>query len=202
MFHGEVSWKVKVDYVTVGGFAVDNDSTWEIDNVLLDARAEHIEQCLKEVCKDAPPTEPWWDCNCSHLIASDLKRDCIVVKIVEPIFSRCSDWQFVPIDAPQRLCDAKGLEENPECPCRWRWYIQDQNVLITPPALYLYDLVRMHTTCNAMWFVPELAACASSAHAGELSGPISWMEDGAFMYAGYDFEKAQCAPVVAAGTWR
>lgn len=74
----------------------------------------------------------------------------------------CDGTQQVLLDeAPAASCEAKGLEPTPECPCRWRAAIQDQQVAVSTPDLYNVrdPIVRIVTRCMQPWSAPELVQC-------------------------------------------
>ena len=155
-FENVTHYPVNPNHITASGVKVDD--VFGVDLVVLDERVRKIEDCLVEVAETVKVMKPEWEC-ITLPEPKPFNRDCLVIKVVAPIYSSCSDWQFIDALAPQELCDEKGLTATPECPCRWRTAIQDNNVIITPPALYLWDLVRIYTSCNMIWDSP-FAVCA------------------------------------------
>jgi hypothetical protein len=89
----------------------------------------------------------------------ELNKECLIIKFIPAVKSSCSNWEFLPILAPEQGCIDKGLIPTAECPCRWRTGILNDNVILTPPATYLWDIIRIMTTCNGFWYSPY-AKCA------------------------------------------
>lgn len=152
---------VKPNLKTPKGIKVDNSSGQEIDLDKIDSRIDSMEMCFKDIVKDklVLTDQQARDADCYRrefkLEDVTIKRNCLTLKIVKPVSSKCSDWQFIGVKADSdKGCLDKGLKPTPECPCQWRVAIQDQNVLVTPPALYLWDIGRMVTSCNNVWKTP------------------------------------------------
>jgi len=153
------TWVVNPDKVTPSGIKIDSGG-YLIDLEKIDKRIKNIEQCIIEVAKEYERKgfENQWQC-IRPIKPESLKRDCLMIKIVNPIYSNCGkDWEFIGIKAPDKLCEDKGLIITPECPCMWRTAIFQDNVIISPPALYLWELGRIITSCNAIW-ASEFAKC-------------------------------------------
>lgn len=158
-------YPVNPNAVTPSGIQVD--TFIDLDLQRLDQRISQIETCLKNlvgaeyIISQKEMIE--WQCLKNTFYPEEFKRNCLVIKVVEPVFSQCSDWHFIDALAPQEQCEAKGLEQDKNCPCRYRWAIQNENVLITPPGhlgdLYLYDLVKIWTGCNNYW-ISSFSICA------------------------------------------
>jgi hypothetical protein len=138
--------------ITKKGLKVD--SAFPVDLDALDARVEKISACIWAISRSKPQiTEEEriaWGC-LSTTMREDVPLSCISIRVVNPVPS-CSTWQLLPAPAPNELCRAKGLEPTPECPCMWRSLIQDDYTILTPPALYLWDVGRALTGCNNIWF--------------------------------------------------
>jgi hypothetical protein len=157
------NYSINPDTITPEGIKVDsggfNINLQEIDNVI-----NRMETCLDELILKEYSLSVDAQCLTRFIRPLPIHRNCINIKFVEPVKSKCSEWHFLKEKAPQKLCDAKGLEENPECPCRWRWAIQDDCNLVIPVGhsdfLYLYDIIRIHTGCNNYWADPNLSICA------------------------------------------
>ncbi len=166
------------DIITPDGIQVDSGG-FPIDVNELDRRVNQIEECVLKVMKEEFPDDLTmkqqmkWGCYTDNFNnRGPLKRDCLIIKIVPPQYSKCSDWLFLDAIAPDSFCIAKGLTPTPECPCRWRNSIIDENILLTtveirpdiplssPPAPYLWDIATMMTGCTQMWKMP-FAKCAS-----------------------------------------
>lgn len=159
-FSNVSNYSVSPNSSTQSGIQVDvRDVDYsKVDLSVLDARIKAIEECLSSVAQENPTItseqQKAWQCIRSNFSPEPFKRDCLVVKIVDPVYSKCSDQQFISAPAPKALCEAKGLTPTAECPCLWRSAIQNNNVLITPPALYLFDLGRIWSSCNNIWYSP------------------------------------------------
>jgi hypothetical protein len=130
----------------------------------IDRTVGRIEACLDELASGNYMPSADAQCLTNYVRPAPIRRNCLKIKIVTPVKSRCSEWHFLKEAAPKELCEAKGLETNEECPCRWRWAVQGDNHLIIPTGhsdyLYLYDIVRIHTGCNNYWADEELTKCA------------------------------------------
>jgi len=162
------NYDINVNAVTPAGFQLDTGG-YPIDEHSLDARLLKIESCLTETAKEINFTTDQlpedWQCLSHPLDILLFRRECLVIKFVESAYSPCTpEEEFLPIEAPQTLCKEKGLKPNPDCPCRWRTAIQDDNYLIVPwtekvENMNLWDLIRVHTGCNLFWSSP-LSKCA------------------------------------------
>ena len=150
---------------TIAGVMVD-DGSFDFDREILADRILAIEECLVGAAGPLDPKEKEEGrCLKDSLEPLPFKRDCLVIKIVESVYSPCSPNEgFLPVEAPQALCEEKGLEADPNCPCRWRTAIQDDNVLIVPlesaERMNLWDLTRIWSGCNNQWKVTNLTKCA------------------------------------------
>ena len=155
------NYKININVETSNGIQVDTGGFY-IDLHEIDKTFDRVDQCLYNLVERNYVPVPEADCLDKYLRDIPIKK-CIKIKIVEPVFSECSEWHFLKEEAPQRLCDMKGLTT--DCPCRWRWATQDDCNIITPPGHlgypYLYDIIKIHTGCNGFWFDPELANCAN-----------------------------------------
>jgi hypothetical protein len=88
--------------------------------------------------------------------------DCITIKIPKDITWSCDGTQqLLPTEAPQELCNAKGFNLDPDCPCRWRALIQSPAIIVTTPNLALFKdaLLRYVTDEFNPWLKPELVRC-------------------------------------------
>lgn len=103
---------------TPDGIQVDN-WLFDIDLVEIDNTFTQVENCLSDLIeRDYVPVS---EAGClDRYIRPTPIKTCIKIKMVEPVFSECSEWHFLKEEAPQALCDDKGLEESAKCPCRWR----------------------------------------------------------------------------------
>lgn len=169
MFSNVTSYSVNVDQVTVSGYKIDT-SGYSIDLSTLDKRIDKIRTCLDNFYHRYPVlTEQQmndWQC-LSRDMRKEFNTNCMVIKVVEPFYTNCSNEQHIktseggsPAYADSRLCEEKGLTVTGSCPCVWRTAIQDDWVVITPPIMNLWDIVRAQTGCNNIWRSP-LSECAS-----------------------------------------
>jgi hypothetical protein len=158
MFQSVTSIEIKPNHTTPKGYQIDIDlSKYPTDFNKLDERITKTEECLIQTVKEQQNTpqsiKDTWMC-LREPTPEPFNKKCLRIKVVDPIFSKCSDWQFIDVLAPQSLCEAKGLPVNSECPCRWRTSIQGDNWIITPPTMYLWELGRIYTSCNNIWNSP------------------------------------------------
>jgi hypothetical protein len=144
---------------TPKGILVDTTGVkTKVDLKKLDDRIDAMSVCLMDLMKAKPKLnekeKQAGNCNLDIFDGTKdpIKRDCLIIKVV-PVYkmSANNEWQLLNAPAPDEVCMEKGLKPTVKHPCMWRSAIQDQNVLITPPALYLWDIVRMATGCNNMW---------------------------------------------------
>jgi len=169
-FMNITDYDVDYDNLLFTGSGIQIDSSgYHVDLDALDTRILNIERCLintsNVICPLSGEDANRFQCSGYNLNTEPFLRECMVIKIVKSVSSKCTPEEgFLPIGAPQELCDAKGLSRNSECPCRWRTAIQDNNILIVPyekevENLNLWDLVRMWSGCNMFWASKELAKC-------------------------------------------
>lgn len=132
-----------------------------IDLGILDTRINLIVSCIKDVGNNigtiTDQEKAKWACvaNVFDIKFIDQKLKCLKVKVVEPILSKCSEWQFLDLETSNdQPCLDKGIKPTRECPCRWRTAIQDDCIVVTPTALYLWDIGRALTSCNNIWVSP------------------------------------------------
>jgi hypothetical protein len=145
--------------------------SFDIDLVKLDQAIDWMESCLANVGKEmiVPTVEEryLWSCVYDDFRNLHVNRECLKIKIVPAVTSTCSSWQFLDVKADQALCDRKGLVANKDCPCRWRMAIQDDQVVVTPPAIYLWDLGRIVTGCsNINGYATPFSKCLSASPEG------------------------------------
>jgi len=153
--------KIEPNVTTPAGFKLDVDLVkWNLDLKKLDARMLAIETCVLQVMKENPtPTDEQrkvWGCSNKPWEQVPIKKDCVIIKVMDPVISKCqSEWQLLPnAPAPDALCAAKGLQVTAECPCRWRAGTVDDYKVLTPPALYLWSVVEIMTGCVNAWGSP------------------------------------------------
>lgn len=160
------NYKVLPNQVTKSGFKVDTSGLY-VDLEKLDERLLKIEKCLQEVYEEFPSItleqNVTWKCMRLNFSSIDvLPKNCLIIKVVEPIIPnpicKIDGEQFIrgcekcgPAYADERGCYEKGMKVSKECPCCWRTAIQDDWVIITPPKMNLWDVVRMATSCNGFW---------------------------------------------------
>ena len=90
-------------------------------------------------------------------------RSCYTIVLVDDWTTSCDgQWQLFG-SAPQESCDAKGLKEDPDCPCKYRGVLQDGSVILIPPdAKFLrIEVVQLLTGYRSVdiWSAPELVKC-------------------------------------------
>ncbi len=166
LFANVTSYVVRPSVETSSGFSVDPSGFTDIDYVALDQRLRNIELCLIQLApRYTHADREAGQCIRRGELPAESFKSCLVIKIVAPLFSRCSpDERFVDALAPQYLCEDKGLAPISDCPCRWRTAVQDERYLIVPhepvATMHLWQLVAIYTSCNNFWET-EFAACAS-----------------------------------------
>lgn len=138
-------------------------SGFDVDLAEIDRQIDEMEVCVQNALFDGidMPTAQAQGCRDSNLnyrtdfTDISVRRECLTVKIAPDWYvSACSGQEVFPCDIPPQVCIDKGLEITDECPCRCRSAIQDENVVVTTPNLYLFrgELARMITGCNNPWF--------------------------------------------------
>ena len=141
--------------VTKSGISVD--STYWVDLDTLDTRIGQINTCIEAISASIVQiTEEQrvaWGCLNRELRQGPFNLSCLSVKVVDP-YPSCSEWQLLPVSAPDQLCRDKGLTPTPECPCMWRSIVINDYILVTPPALYLWDVATIFTGCLNLWVSP------------------------------------------------
>ncbi|MDP3987206.1 MAG: hypothetical protein Q8P81_03215 [Nanoarchaeota archaeon] len=167
---GVIEYEVEIDKVTQNGFRVDTGGI-PIDLNSLDLRMTEIEKCIYDVYFSHPiltrDEVVAGECNIYDIkMKPQINRKCVEIKVVEPVFSKCSNWQHVskcegcePAYADPKLCEAKGLIVTPECPCMYRTATYGDDTIITPPDMYLWEVTRLVTGCNNIWKSPY-SVCA------------------------------------------
>lgn len=164
-FKDQTSYEVNPEFTTKNGIAVDPTGQ-NISPDLIDGLTDEVENCLIEAFGFPPviPEEVMRDSMCvGETFDLPIHRECLTVKIPDDWLLSCDgSQQLLPNIAPRELCEAKGLTPTPECPCRWRAGIQDNQTIVVTPSLYLYKdpLIRIVTGCNNPWGHPILSHCA------------------------------------------
>lgn len=153
------AFKVAPTKSTPSGVLVDDSEVPAVDMLALDTRIDAMEGCFLAAAKNLPeptPEQLWnWQCIRNPKYIEPIKRGCITIKVVPPVLSQCqTEYQLLPVKADDKLCEAKGLKPTPQCPCLWRTIILHDTTIITPPALYLWELPRAWSGCNNLWFSP------------------------------------------------
>jgi len=170
-YKSQFHYQVRPSQSTTKGIAVDLTGQ-DVSLEVIDRLTDEVEACLKETFGVPPilPEDVRQKAQCrDETFNLPIARKCLVVKIPDDWEFSCDKSQQVlpikstsyrPLDA---LCEAKGLEPTPECPCRWRAGIQDDNIIVATPSLYLYKdpLIRLITGCNNPWGHPALSHCAA-----------------------------------------
>jgi hypothetical protein len=147
------NYKIGNYILTPGGIKVYNNYT-EVDLNLIDTKVDELEKCL----------------------GVEIHRSCFSVLIPDDWFvSSCSGEQMLPVAAPYKQCEDKGLylEEKCrglsrptlECPCvcTYRVALQDDYFIVSPPNLKLFkvDLARLVTNVNNPWKDPNISKCVN-----------------------------------------
>ena len=143
--------KIGNHILTPGGIKVYNNYT-EVDLQLIDSKVEELESCL----------------------GIEIHRSCFAVLIPNDWFiSSCSGEQMLPVAAPYKQCEVKGLyleekcrglnKPTTECPCvcTYRVAMQGDFFIVSPPNLKLFkaELSRLVTNVNNPWTNAEIAKC-------------------------------------------
>jgi len=151
-FENITNLPIHFDQVTPNGIRIDSGG-FPIDLVETDRRVLAIADCIIGMAQKAKPE---WGC---LYPLPEYNPECLAIKLVPAIKSSCSDWDFIGVEAPQELCDAKGLKADPNCPCSWRIGVQNDYIIITPSRdnLYLWDVGRAITSCTGIWNSPYSA---------------------------------------------
>lgn len=163
-------YEIAVNSVTPGGVNVD-DSGFFVDLEELDRQINEMEICVQNALSGGidMATAETQDCRIdgwdyrTDFVDISVRRECLTVKI-SPDWrvSTCSEeyMEVFPCEINPQVCIDKGLEITDECPCMCRSTIQDENVVVTTPNLYLFrgELARQMTGCNNPWF-GAVSAC-------------------------------------------
>lgn len=162
-YQSQFNYKIKADQVTESGIKIDIDVE-DFDSDRIDQLVNETEACLQTTFPDGILSDDVvHDAQCQNRSFNPvISRECFKVKVPDDwVFSCDGSTQLLPQVAPQRLCGDKGLEADPNCPCRWRAGIQDNTVIVTTPNLKLFKdpLVRIVTGCNNPWYSKPLADC-------------------------------------------
>lgn len=146
------------------GFGWANQTEQNIDVVAVEERLLTMQEEIQAICWSiAGKLDPAWDCFWAKLDCDkQFDWSCLSIKVVNPVFSRCSTMgdgitevpvELLDVPAPESGCAAKGLEATSECPCRYRM-IQQGTTVVTTPTVYLYDLIERMTSCRNYWNSP------------------------------------------------
>ncbi len=151
---------------TPNGIKVDASGI-PIDLKIIDKIFDETEKCLREnFPKQKFDDEYRFKVGCAlRGFELPIKRDCIKVKIADDCtLNHDGTQELLNSFAPETACDGKYIDAGPseEWPCKWRAGIQDYNVIVTCPSLYLIKdpLVRLVTGCVRIWDDPKMANCA------------------------------------------
>lgn len=159
-------YEISINSITPNGVNVD-DSGFYVDLEEIDRQIDEMETCVQNalaggidlaIARTQGCRDESWNYRVDFSGISVL-RECLTVKIAPDWYvSHCSEdyMEIFPCDISPQVCIDKGLEITDECPCRCRSAIQDENIVITTPNLYLFrgELARMITGCNNPWFSP------------------------------------------------
>lgn len=152
------NFEVNPDMATESGIRVDSGG-FKVDLFNLDVRIGMMEWCIGGIMLNNPHPSPEdlrkWQCLRKNFVGAEkLKRSCLVIKVIPPNISKCTGVENIGVPAPEEYCLIKGMQPKPECPCMWRTAVQDDSVIVTPPAMYLWELGRVMTSCNDIWKSP------------------------------------------------
>jgi hypothetical protein len=165
-YSSQFDYDIDATEITNGGIHVDTSNN-TIDLSKIDRLTDEVELCLIEEFGNPPliPEEVMMGSGCLiNTFDIPLPRECLTVKIPDDwVWSCDGTQQLLPYEAPQKLCDEKGLDYNLSCPCRWRGGIQNDHVIVTTPNMVIYkdSLIRMMTSCNNPWAHTKLSNCAN-----------------------------------------
>lgn len=163
-YQDQCNYEINATEITKSGISVDTSGN-VIDLSEIDRLTDEVESCLIEEFGNPAiiPDDVMADSDCVvNTFDIPLLRECIVVKIPSDWTWSCDGTQqLLSCEAPQELCNEKGFEYDPECPCRWRAGIQDNHIIIVTPNLYLYKdpLIRITTGCNNPWAHRKFLKC-------------------------------------------
>jgi hypothetical protein len=164
-FPDQYHYVFRADQVTPSGIAVDTSGV-AVDLAALDRQTDEVEACLAEAFGPVPRLPPALvaDAHCDGAaFPLPLLRGDLAVKVAANWVPSCVSptQQLLPVPGQDWICEAKGQTPTPECPCRLRAGIQDNEIIVVTPDQYLYKdpLIRLVTGCNNPW-VGALAVCA------------------------------------------
>lgn len=172
----QTDYNVDAYLTTPDGLDLDA-SGLPIDPILVDRLTRETEDCLIENFGNPPviPPEVVEAAACRHnSFDLPIERECLTVKIPDDCFlSHDNKQELLPAEAPDYICEAKGLSPDEGHSCHWRAGIQDNWTIVSCPSLYLYKdpLIRIATGCNDLWKHPLLARCAAPS-TSSLSGLV------------------------------
>lgn len=157
-------YEITINAITPNGVNVD-DSGFFVDLSEIDRQIDEMEICVQQALLGGIDIETArvQDCRAggqeyrTNFSDISVERDCLIVKVAPDWrVSNCSEeyMEIFPCDINPQVCEDKGLEVTDGCPCQCRSIIQDENVIVTTPDLYLFrgELARMITGCNNPWF--------------------------------------------------
>lgn len=160
-FYNDVAgYTFNPNLITQKGISIE--SSFLVDLLDVDDRVQKITNCVANITLLKPiishEEQIAWQCLSREMRLPPYDLSCIGVKIMKPVENNCSNWQVLPVSAPDSLCIEKGIIPTNECPCRWRSLIINDSIVITTPVVYLWDVARIITGCNNVWHSPY-AAC-------------------------------------------
>ena len=170
LYGSQFDYNIQPEFTTPGGIKVDPTGQ-DISAELVDRLVNEVEQCLAEQFPGGKiPAEVRIAAQCQAESFDLPVHRCFTVKIPDDWELACANSaeQVLPRShtiyvPPDELCLAKGIIPTPECPCRWRAGLQDDDIIVTTPNFRVFKdpLIRMITGCNNPWVEP-LATCAHS----------------------------------------
>jgi hypothetical protein len=156
-------YEINAALTTPEGIRVDT-SGQDVSLEMIDRVVDATERCINDTFPDRLPasiTDASW---CEKEYKHHIDRDCITIKIPNSWSYSCDGTQLL-LDrkVDNQLCIDKGLDRDfNECPCQWRSGIQEDNVIVVLPDLYMLPdpIVRYMTSCYNAW-IGDLAKCAA-----------------------------------------
>lgn len=169
-FGSQFDYEVHPAFTTPGGIKVDPTGQ-AVSAEMVDRLVNEVEQCLAEQFPGGKiPADVRVAAQCQSDSFDLPVRRCFTVKVPDDWEWACagSQEQVLPLAhttnaPPDELCLAKGIVPTPECPCRWRAGLQDDDIIVTAPNFRVFKdpLIRLITGCNNPWVEP-LRTCAHS----------------------------------------
>lgn len=163
-YSNTTNYSVSPNVKTPNGIKVDT-TNFIVDLNDIDRRIDEVETCLKQKYPDGKlPLEIIQNGHCLYpTFDTNIHRSCLEIKVAPDWHVGCLGEEIFPCSIDPKYCLAKGITPTQECPCECRSAIQDQNVIVITPDLYLLkgDMIRLQTGCNFIW-IDGLQECFSN----------------------------------------